>query len=236
MGTSTDPGSGGRGAERRRYQRLPTSFKPSQTRRLGDAGWEPVEATILNISAGGLLISTEQPLRVGDYVELQFDLPGGGASLSVRLDVLRVGPLEAGGMSVWRAGCQFQQSNPQYRELIAPRWRRTSRECGAAAGLQQKWACKSAGWATRSRSAAGTGTRERPCRSSAQRDPLQSAPPPLCTGGSLAEALRSAGPPDGGRLAHPGRKLLSSNRLHFADSYPSTPRSRSAPTVETGGR
>jgi Tfp pilus assembly protein PilZ len=78
----------------------------------------PISATIHDLSTGGLLLATEQQLESGDYVELGFALPGGGAQLNVRLDVQWVEPAQSARFGRWKAGCQFQEPAAADRELL----------------------------------------------------------------------------------------------------------------------
>jgi c-di-GMP-binding flagellar brake protein YcgR len=104
--------------ERRRAERVPAAIVPTQARRLTDAGWVPISASILDLSTGGLLLASEQQLESGDYVEVGFALPGGGAQLNVRLDVQWAEPARSERLGQWKAGCQFQDPAVSDRELL----------------------------------------------------------------------------------------------------------------------
>jgi Tfp pilus assembly protein PilZ len=106
------------GKERRRAERVPAAIIPTLAQRLTNAGWVPISATIHDLSTGGLLLATEQQLEAGDYVELAFALPGGGARLNVRLDVQWVEPAQSERFGRWKAGCQFQEPAAADRELL----------------------------------------------------------------------------------------------------------------------
>lgn len=106
-------------ADRRRDSRLLVAVPATEARRLGEGGWVPVRATVLNVSGGGVLLTCDQPLQAGDYLVLVFAPEGGGVRLEVRVDVLRVEHIQAGALDLWRAGCTFQQPDPANREAIA---------------------------------------------------------------------------------------------------------------------
>lgn len=95
------------------------AVRVSEARRLAEGGWVPVHASVLNVSGGGVLLACDQPLQVGDYLDLVFAPEGGGVRLEVRVDVLRVEHIQAGALDLWRAGCAFQQPDPANREAIA---------------------------------------------------------------------------------------------------------------------
>ena len=67
--------------ENRRFVRLEIS-SPMSMQRIKDAGgdfspegdWHTLHAMILNISAGGVLVELDQPLREGDIVSMHFTL------------------------------------------------------------------------------------------------------------------------------------------------------------------
>lgn len=105
--------------QRRRDVRLPVSIRASRAERLGQTGERsPILATILDISVGGVLVRSEQPLQVGDQLELTFSLTGGGAPLRLRAETLGVRQPDVG-RARWEASCQFRDAPLPARERIA---------------------------------------------------------------------------------------------------------------------
>jgi c-di-GMP-binding flagellar brake protein YcgR len=106
--------------QRRRAVRHPVEMRPSHAlfRRAGNADPIALAAVIGNLSAGGMRLTTLDELQVGDQLEMRFGTPSGGAELSVKLTVVRVGPSANSGHSAWDVGCEFVEPSASEREQI----------------------------------------------------------------------------------------------------------------------
>lgn len=104
--------------QRRQDVRMPVLIRPTVAQRQVDGRPQPIHATIVNLSAGGLMLRSEHTLRVADLVDLTFGLSSGGGELHVRVDVRRVEHLQRGTHQLWEAGCQFLASSAADRDRI----------------------------------------------------------------------------------------------------------------------
>ena len=64
-----------------------------------------------NISAGGLFIATEEPLKRGDKVDVRFSVPGSNYVFEKKATVCWTRPMEAAGNDATRAGAGVQFDN-----------------------------------------------------------------------------------------------------------------------------
>lgn len=108
---------GEQAASHRRELRLPVVIHPAETARVAGELRIPVQATIRNISANGLLVHSEQQLMPGTQLEFVFRTPG-GAELSMRADVRHVQHLQIESPELWEAGCEFRESDLDSREQL----------------------------------------------------------------------------------------------------------------------
>jgi c-di-GMP-binding flagellar brake protein YcgR len=98
--------------QRRSTLRHLVNMRPTECVRFATEGErEEIDVHIVDLSTGGMRLESRTPLTVGDELEMTFGTPSGGASLRLRMTVLRVGD----GME---AGCQFLESSEQEREQI----------------------------------------------------------------------------------------------------------------------
>jgi c-di-GMP-binding flagellar brake protein YcgR len=106
--------------QRRRAVRHPVEMRASQAllRRAGKAEPIALAAVISNLSAGGMRLTALDEVQVGDQLEMRFGTPSGGAELSVKLTVVRVGPSVNSGHSAWDVGCEFVEPSASEREQI----------------------------------------------------------------------------------------------------------------------
>ena len=103
----------------RREQRVQIDLRPSATHLISGRRRVPVTAQVRNLSEHGLSVTSEQQLSPGDQLELSFQLPDGGADISVRVDVRHVDHLTDGPVEMWEAGCEFRTMTPTARERLA---------------------------------------------------------------------------------------------------------------------
>ncbi|GAB4333124.1 MAG: hypothetical protein Kow0010_19310 [Dehalococcoidia bacterium] len=114
------------GGDRRARFRLPLALKPDNVYRMVVRGGEetasagtnrPLKVTILDLSEGGARISCSQPLQVGDWLGIEFTLPGEG-TISTRMVVLRVERPDRS-RATHHAGCQFRGISMRDQDRIA---------------------------------------------------------------------------------------------------------------------
>lgn len=75
---------------------------------------------VSNISAGGLFIATEEPMKKGDKVEVRFSIPGSAHIFEKHATVCWIRPLESTGESMTRsgAGVQFDDLTDEEQRLL----------------------------------------------------------------------------------------------------------------------
>lgn len=114
------------GGDRRSWFRLPLALKPDNVYRMvvksgeeqtAEGSDRPLRVTILDLSEGGARISCSQPLQVGDWLGIEFTLPGEG-TISTRMVVLRVERPDRT-RSTHHAGCQFRGITMRDQDRIA---------------------------------------------------------------------------------------------------------------------
>ena len=84
-------------------------IRPRSITRYTIDGWQPIHAAIRNISAGGVLVWSDEEVRVGEVLELAFSLPGDEHELQVRATVRRAQPGYRAERDFWEIGCGFQR-------------------------------------------------------------------------------------------------------------------------------
>lgn len=108
-------------AEKRRALRYPADFGVVCRTR-----GQQYDARALNLSQGGLLISTQHPLTTGSVIEVSFALPG-AQSISLKAMVRHAS--EDGGV-----GIEFVEVLPSYRANLVSYLEALDCACRAAAG------------------------------------------------------------------------------------------------------
>jgi hypothetical protein len=110
-------------SERRQFYRLPTAFEPIDLFQLvrvpGSEGPRDLAriSTVVDISEGGLCLSTRAPLRCGDRLAIHVELPGFGPIIG-RMTVVGVQAPEKGFLNE-RAHCSFDDLDRRSRDRIA---------------------------------------------------------------------------------------------------------------------
>src|SRR5205823_12324867 len=102
---------------RRTEQRLPVMIRPAWTARVAGELRTQIDASIRNISVGGLLVHAQQQLLPGAQLEFGFRTPG-GAELRLRADVRHVQHRVFFSTDVWEAGCEFRETDLDSREQL----------------------------------------------------------------------------------------------------------------------
>jgi hypothetical protein len=78
---------------------------------------QSIPAMITDLSAGGLRLMSDATLEAGDHLVLVFTTPSGGAELRLRVNVLRVAPIQ-GARPMFEAGCEFVEPQAGERDQI----------------------------------------------------------------------------------------------------------------------
>ena len=82
-----------------------------------ERAFKPVRAGLINLSAGGVRVRSQDELRHGDRLELVFALMSIG-EIDVQAHVERVERQDRGSLPVWEAGCAFDDIHPRTTERI----------------------------------------------------------------------------------------------------------------------
>lgn len=109
-------------ADKRRQLRYPADFRV-MCRGKG----QQCDGSAINVSRGGVLISTPEVLPVGMILEVSFDMPG-AEPISFKALVRHVSA--DGG-----TGIEFLEALPRYQQALAAFLERLDLECRAAAGF-----------------------------------------------------------------------------------------------------
>lgn len=103
----------------REYARLRIALVPTSVVPLdGDEVGQRLAATIVNISAGGLLMRSRQEIPVGRRLHLVVELPVPNGLLDTELKVLRVDLRRAERGHYFEAGCSFVRLPARGKEII----------------------------------------------------------------------------------------------------------------------
>ena len=96
--------------ERRRTPRYPTGA--------GEFALMPVAASVqvLDISQAGVLLRSQQPIKIGTRGRLRLTV--GGAPFTAEVEVRRVAPGPAEGGNGYRVGVMFVDIDPEHRQVI----------------------------------------------------------------------------------------------------------------------
>ncbi len=103
--------------QRREFFRVACGMTPARAARLEPDGTAiPINVRLKDISGGGLGIVTDRPLKVGDRLEVELGLNGGGV-FRVGVEVVWVRP-RPGGTAIFEAGAKFVDIEPARQEAI----------------------------------------------------------------------------------------------------------------------
>lgn len=94
--------------QRRDAVRTSVAIKPRVACCVSGEVRKPLRLGITDISTAGLQVRTLDELKLGDVLELAFDLMGTPEELAVHARVRRVQRLDRGAQSVWVAGCELE--------------------------------------------------------------------------------------------------------------------------------
>jgi benzoate membrane transport protein len=108
---------GERAGPARRETRRTVIIQPALAARVAGDLRIPIDSTIRNISASGILVHSKQQLLPGAQLEFVFRTAG-GAELSLRADVRHVQHLQREALEIWEAGCEFRETQHESREHL----------------------------------------------------------------------------------------------------------------------
>tara|TARA_R110002049_G_scaffold85550_13_gene217493 strand:- start:3547 stop:4518 length:972 start_codon:yes stop_codon:yes gene_type:complete len=81
-------------------------------------GLQELQATLDDISAGGMGITVPEPLQIGQSLQTVISALDGNTSLKLRARVVRQDPIELGSVEVYRAGLKFEHNPEDLQERI----------------------------------------------------------------------------------------------------------------------
>jgi hypothetical protein len=102
--------------ERRHHVRVPVWIPAFEARRRSGAEWQKIGAVVRDVSTGGLGLSLDRPVEVGDRLSLALKLPDGHDVLRSRLEIRHAGMGPIGGQ--WQVGGVLLGSLPEDQERI----------------------------------------------------------------------------------------------------------------------
>ena len=106
-------------AQRRTAVRVGLAIKPRLAARLVGDVRKHLRLGITNLSAGGLQVRSQDELRVGDCLELDFDMSAEALeNVYVFARVRRVQRVQRPSGDVWEAGCEFEGASPRLIERV----------------------------------------------------------------------------------------------------------------------
>ena len=101
-------------AQRRGDVRIPVAIRPRLAVLQRDGKLKQLRCGITNLSAGGVQLKSQDELRLGDQVELAFELLGVPEEVHVTSTIRRVQRFQRDGNAVlWEAGCAFNDLAPR---------------------------------------------------------------------------------------------------------------------------
>lgn len=81
-------------------------------------GLQELQATLDDISAGGMGITVPEPLQIGQSLQTVISAMDGTSSLKLRARVVRQDPIKLGAVEVYRAGLKFEHNPDDLQERI----------------------------------------------------------------------------------------------------------------------
>ena len=83
-----------------------------------EPGLQELQATLDDISAGGMGITVPTPLQIGQSLQTVISALDGTSSLTLRARVVRQDPIKLGRTEVYRAGLKFEHHPDDIQERI----------------------------------------------------------------------------------------------------------------------
>jgi c-di-GMP-binding flagellar brake protein YcgR len=104
--------------QRRRDVRLQITLSPLEVIVFENGRERPVEAKILDISAGGLLIRSKERIHTFTRFKIKFELPGTPPPVEAEAEVVRVTSSEVNGWEHFNMGTRFVNLSPREKDRI----------------------------------------------------------------------------------------------------------------------
>lgn len=104
--------------QRRWNVRLSVLIDPEETMLIDGDEEKPFKATILDLSAGGVLLHTREPVSIGATMRLTFTLPGLSRTIQARAEVVRLMQLDSEGWKYLRMGARFLDLGKDQEDAI----------------------------------------------------------------------------------------------------------------------
>ena len=104
--------------QRRWNVRLSALIDPEEAVLIEGDEEKPFKATILDLSAGGVLLHTREPVAVGARLRLAFTLPGISKTIRARAEVVRLIQLDSEGWKYLRLGAKFLDLGKEQEDAI----------------------------------------------------------------------------------------------------------------------
>ncbi|MGI5836268.1 MAG: flagellar brake protein [Chloroflexota bacterium] len=104
--------------QRRWNVRLSVLIDPEEALLIDGDEEKPFKATILDLSAGGVLLHTSEPIATGAKLRLSFPLPGLSRTIRANAEVVRQIRLDADGWQYLRLGARFLDLGKDQEDAI----------------------------------------------------------------------------------------------------------------------
>lgn len=104
--------------QRRWNVRLSVLIDPEEALLLEGEEEKPFKATILDLSAGGVLLHTREPVPIGAKLRLAFPLPGLGRTIRAEAEAVRLMQLGSEGWQYFRIGASFLDLGREQEDAI----------------------------------------------------------------------------------------------------------------------
>lgn len=95
-------------SQRRNAVRVPVVIRPRIIERIQGDQRQKLRAGISNLSANGCQLRSSDEIKVGDLLDLAFNVMGIEEEIEVQAHVRRVQQHERGTLHIWEAGCEMQ--------------------------------------------------------------------------------------------------------------------------------
>lgn len=104
--------------QRRWNVRLSVLIDPEESTLIDGDQEKPFKATILDLSAGGVLLHTREPVSTGATISLTFTLPGLSTTIQTKAKVVRLMQLDSEGWKYLRLGAKFLDLGKDQEDAI----------------------------------------------------------------------------------------------------------------------
>ncbi len=104
--------------QRRDAVRASVAIRPRIACRVDGEVLKPLRLGITDVSSAGLQVRAQEELKVGDVLQLAFELMGVDEEVDVQARVRRVRRQELGTQAVWDAGCEFEGMSDRIGQRI----------------------------------------------------------------------------------------------------------------------